>query len=165
MSDRILEDAGFAAADVSVAVTEKDKDNLLISLLASKNKDTQAVSLINSREYNVLATNIRNNTIIDRSVITVSGILQYLRRARINEAYALGREMGEIWEIRLGEDSSNAGQTIKELKLPENSAVLAVISGEDFIYNPDEYRLKEQDKLIVYVSPADIRSIEQVFYR
>ncbi len=165
MSDRILEDAGFATADVSVAVTEKDKDNLLISLLASKNKDTQAVSLINSREYNVLATNIRNNTIIDRSVITVSGILQYLRRARINEAYALGREMGEIWEIRLGEDSSNAGQTIKELKLPENSAVLAVVSGEDFIYNPDEYRLKEQDKLIVYVSPADIRSIEQVFYR
>lgn len=165
MSDRILEDAGFATADVSVAVTEKDKDNLLISLLASKNKDTQAVSLINSREYNLLATNIRNNTIIDCSVITVSGILQYLRRARINEAYALGREMGELWEIRLGEDSSNVGQTIKELELPENSAVLAIASGENFIYNPTDYELKEQDRLIVYVSPADIRNVEQVFYR
>lgn len=165
MSDRILEDAGFATADVSVAVTEKDKDNLLISLLASKNKDTQAVSLINSREYNLLATNIRNNTIIDCSVITVSSILQYLRRARINEAYALGREMGELWEIRLGEDSSNVGQTIKELGLPENSAVLAIASGENFIYNPTDYELKEQDRLIVYVSPADIRNVEQVFYR
>lgn len=165
MSDRILEDAGFATADVSVAVTEKDKDNLLISLLASKNKDTQAVSLINSREYNLLATNIRNNTIIDCSVITVSGILQYLRRARINEAYALGREMGELWEIRLGEDSSNVGQTIKELGLPENSAVLAIASGENFIYNHTDYELKEQDRLIVYVSPADIRNVEQVFYR
>ena len=165
MSDRILEDAGFATADVSVAVTEKDKDNLLISLLASKNKDTQAVSLINSREYNLLATNIRNNTIIDCSVITVSGILQYLRRARINEAYALGREMGELWEIRLGEDSSNVGQTIKELELPENSAVLAIASGENFIYNPTDYELKEQDRHIVYVSPADIRNVEQVFYR
>ncbi len=165
MSDRILEDAGFATADVSVAVTEKDKDNLLISLLASKNKDTQAVSLVNSREYNLLATNIRNNTIIDRSVITVSGILQYLRRARINEAYALGREMGEIWEIRLGEDSSNAGQTILELKLPENSAVLAVASDDKFIFHPAEYKLKENDKLIVYVSPADIRAIERIFYR
>ena len=132
----------FAAADVSVSVTEKDKDNLLISLLASKNKDTQAVSLVNSREYNLLATNIRNNTIIDRSVITVSGILQYLRRARINEAYALGREMGEIWEIRLGEDSSNAGQTILELKLPENSAVLAVASDDKFIFHPAEYKLQ-----------------------
>ena len=165
MSDRILEDAGFATADVSVAVTEKDKDNLLISLLASKNKDTQAVSLINSREYNLLATNIRNNTIIDCSVITVSGILQYLRRARINEAYALGREMGELWEIRLGEDSSNVGQTIKELELPENSAVLAIASGENFIYNPTDYELKEQDRLIVYVSPADIKAVERIFYR
>ena len=165
MSDRILEDAGFAAADVSVAVTEKDKDNLLISLLASKNKDTQAVSLVNSREYNLLATNIRNNTIIDRSVITISGILQYLRRARINEAYALGREMGEIWEIRLGADSVNAGQSITELGMPENSAVLAVKNGENFIYNPDKYKLQEDDKLIVYVSPAEIKDVERIFYR
>lgn len=165
MSDRILEDAGFSSADISVAVTENDKDNLLISLLASKNKDTQAVSLINSKEYNLLATNIRNNTIIDRSIITISGILQYLRRARINEAYALGREMGEIWEIRLGDDSSNVGQSIKDLQMPENSAVLAIYQGNEFIYNPTDYQIKEDDKLIVYVSPADIKAVERIFYR
>lgn len=165
MSDGILEDAGFASSDISISVTEKDKDNLLISLLASKNKDTQAVSLINSKEYNLLATNIRNNTIIDRSVITVSGILQYLRRARINEAYALGREMGEIWEIRLGADSVNAGQTIAELGMPENSAVLVVKNGDDFIYNPNDYKLQDDDKLIVYVSPAEIKAVERIFYR
>lgn len=165
MSDRILEDAGFATADISVAVTEKDKDNLLISLLASKNKDTQAVSLINSREYNVLATNIRNNTIVDRSVITVSGILQYLRRARIYEAYALGREMGEIWEIRLGEDSRNVGQSIKDLDMPENSAVLVVAGADKYTYNLKDYQLKAEDRLIVYVSPADIRTVEAIFYR
>ena len=165
MSDRILEDAGFSTTDISIAVTEKDKDNLLISLLASKNKDTQAVSLINSREYNLLATNIRNNTIIDRSVITISGILQYLRLARINEAYSLGREMGEIWEIRLGEDSSNEGVWVDELKMPENSAILVAVSENKFIYNPQNYKLKAFDKLILYVSPADIKDIERIFYR
>lgn len=165
MSDRILEDVGFSTTDISIAVTEKDKDNLLISLLASKNKDTQAVSLINSREYNLLATNIRNNTIIDRSVITISGILQYLRLARINEAYSLGREMGEIWEIRLGEDSSNEGVWVDELKMPENSAILVAISENKFIYNPQNYKLKAFDKLILYVSPADIKDIERIFYR
>ena len=138
---------------------------MLISLLASKNKDTQAVSLINSREYNLLATNIRNNTIIDRSVITISGILQYLRLARINEAYSLGREMGEIWEIRLGEDSSNEGVWVDELKMPENSAILVAVSENKFIYNPQNYKLKAFDKLILYVSPADIKDIERIFYR
>ena len=127
--------------------------------------ELRPVSLINSKEYNLLATNIRNNTIIDRSVITISGILQYLRRARINEAYALGREMGEIWEIRLGDDSSNVGQSIKDLQMPENSAVLAIYQGNEFIYNPTDYQIKEDDKLIVYVSPADIKAVERIFYR
>ncbi len=165
LQDSVLEDAGFASADVSVAITDKDNDNLLISLLASKNKDTQAISLINSREYNLLATNIRNNVIVDRSVVTVSGILQYLRRARIHEAFALGREMGELWEIRLGDESVNIGSRINELKMPNNSAILAVSDGDDFIFNPQEYELQPQDKLIVYVAPADIRSVERIFYR
>ena len=165
MSDKILEDVGFSQSDISIAVTEKDKDNLLLSLLASKNKDTQAVSLINSREYNLLANNIRNNTLIDRSVITVSGILQYLRRARINEAYALGREMGEIWEIRLGEDSSNIDRDIEDLQISDNSAVMAVEHNGEYLYNPKKYRLCAEDMLIIYVSPVDIKNIERIFYR
>lgn len=164
LSDNILEDAGFNSADVSIAVTEKDKDNLLISLLASKNKDTQAISLANSKEYNLLTTNIRNNTIMDRSVITISSMLHYLRRARINEAYALGREMGEVWEIRLGDDSVNIGRKISELNIPENSAVMAVYHEEHLVFELEDYELDPQDRLLVYVTPADIRKIERIFY-
>jgi trk system potassium uptake protein TrkA len=164
MSDVILEDAGFGAADISVAVTDKDKDNLLISLLASKNKDTQALSLVNSIDYTVLSANIRNNVIIDRSVITISAILRYLRRARIREAYALGREMGEVWEIRLGDDSVNVGRKISELNIPENSSVIAVFREEGLLFDFKEYHLAPSDKILVYVSPNDIRNIERIFY-
>lgn len=164
MSDVILEDAGFGSADVSVAVTDKDKDNLLISLLASKNKDTQAMSLVNSKDYNVLAANIRNNVIIDRSVITISGILRYLRRARIREAYSLGREMGEVWEIRLGEDSVNVGRKVKELSIPEDSSIMVIAKEDELLYDFTDYVLEPQDKILIYVSPADIRRIESIFY-
>lgn len=165
MSDGILDDVGFASADVSIAVTDRDKDNLLISLLASKNKDTNAVSLINSKEYNMLSSNIRNSTIIDRSVVAISGILRYLRRARINEAYALGREMGEVWEIRLGDDSINFGRRVKELNIPPSSAILLIEHDGELLYETADYRLHSQDKLLVYVSPADIRRVENIFYR
>lgn len=164
MSDTILEDIGFAGSDICIAVTENDKDNLLVSLLASKNKDTNAVSLINSKEYNLLASNIRNSIIIDRSVVTISGILKYLRRARINEAYALGRGTGEIWEIRLGTDSINVGRRVRELNIPDSSAVLLVEHDDELLYNPADYRLHSQDRLLVFVSPADIRRVESVFY-
>ena len=165
MSDVILDESGFNNADISIAITEKDKDNLLISLLASKNKDTQAISLVNSKDYNVLARNIRNNIIIDRSSVTISAILRHLRKARIDEAYALGREIGEIWEIRLGDDSLNLEKTVKELNLPQTSAVLAILNEDNIIYDYLNYKLQATDKLLIYVAPTDIRRIEDLFYR
>ncbi|MEE6207093.1 MAG: Trk system potassium transporter TrkA [Alphaproteobacteria bacterium] len=165
MSDVILQDAGFSEADASVAVTDKDKDNLLISLLASKNKDAQAFSLVNSKNYNGLALNIRNNVIIDRSTITISAILRYLRKARIYEAYSLASDVGEIWEINLGADSVNIGHKIKELNMPKDSAAIAVLNkDEELIFNLDKYELKADDKILVFVAPQDIRRIENIFY-
>lgn len=165
MSDVILDESGFNNADVSIAITDRDKDNLLISLLASKNKDTQALSLVNSKDYNVLARNIRNNTIIDRSSVTISAILRHLRKARIDEAYALGREMGEIWEVRLGDDSRNIGKTIKELGFPATSAVFAILNDDEVIFKFAEHKLRVEDKLIIYVGATDILRIEDIFYR
>ena len=164
MSDVILDEAGFNSADVSIAVTDRDKDNLLISLLAAKNRDSQAISLVNSRDYNVLAANIRNNVIVDRSVITISGILKYLRKARIEEAYAIGRGSGEIWEIRLGDDSSILGKTVTELKIPPESTVMLIVNNNELIYNVSQHRLNADDKIIIYVAPFDIRQIEKIFY-
>ena len=164
LSDVILQDVGFTKADVSIAVTDHDKDNLLISLLASKNSETQALSLVNSKDYDVLALNIDNNVIIDRSVITISAILKYLRRARIREAYSIGLNMGEIWEIRLGEDSSNLGQSIKDLNIPSASGILAVCRGAELLFDSATIHLQADDILLVYVSPRDIRKIESIFY-
>lgn len=165
MSDVILQEVGFNSADVSIAVTDKDKDNLLISLLAAKNKDMQAFSLVNSRDYNMLATNIRNNVIIDRAMITVSALLSSLRRARIFEAYSLGRGMGEIWEIRLGEDSVNIGREVSELEIRGESAVILIIRGDELIFDVFSVRLEADDKVVVYVAPQNIWQIEKIFYR
>lgn len=164
MSDIILQDAGFASADVSVAVTERDKDNMLLALLASRNRDTQAISLINSKDYGLLSANLRDNVNIDRSVITISAILKYLRKARIREAYSIGQGMGEIWEIRLGDDSVNLGKTVADLNIPESSSVMLIARGEELIYNYNNIRLTADDKLLVYVTPINIRRIESIFY-
>jgi trk system potassium uptake protein TrkA len=113
---------------------------------------------------NVLGTNIRNNVIIDRAVITISGILNYLRRARIREAYALGRNMGEIWELRIGSDNSNLGKSVADLGLPRDSAIMLVYRSGKLIDDFTDYRIMADDKILIYVSPNDIRRIEQIFY-
>ncbi|MBQ4399737.1 MAG: hypothetical protein II830_00420, partial [Alphaproteobacteria bacterium] len=86
------------------------------------------------------------------------------RKARINEAYSVGRGVGEFWEIRLGEDSVNLGKSIKELKIPEDSSVMLIARGDELIYDFDKQRLEPNDKVLLFVAPPDIRDIERIFY-
>ena len=163
-SDVILQDINLAAADISIALTDRDKDNLLISMIAAKNKDLQALSLINSKDYNVLALNSRNSVILDRSVITISALLHYLRKTRISDAYSIGRGKGEFWEIRLGSDSHNVGVAVKNLNIPENSSIMLILHNNKIFTEFSKFTLSADDKILLYVAPSDIRRIENIFY-
>lgn len=164
-SDTILDEVGFGDADICISVTNKDKDNLLLALLAAKNKNTQALALVNSKDYKLLTSNNKNTVIIDRSLITISALLSYLRKARIEKAYSLGHNIGEIWEIRLGEDSSLIGKEISNIKLPAQSSVIFVICNTNSVIYNKEHRLNADDKIVVYVHSDDIREVEKIFYR
>ena len=61
--------------------------------------------------------NIGNSILVDSSAVIISEILQELRRAKMRDAYSLGHNFGEIWEVSLGEDNVNIGQEIKNIDI------------------------------------------------
>ena len=158
MSDAILEEAEIKNADVSVAVTEYDKDNLLASLIARKCGVSHTLSLVNSRAFDSLIDNGEDNVIVDRSLVTTSAMLQDLRKAKINNAYCLKRGMGEVWEVRIDADSINTEKRIEDIGLPG-----AIYRNEEIIYPKSDDKIEENDILIVFVSPAAMRKAEEIF--
>ena len=162
MSDVILSEAGIGNADAAIAVTSHDKDNLLASLLAKKRGVSSAISLVNSRAYDNLIDNVSDNILIDRSSVTISSILQELRRARLTDAYSLGRGFGELWEIRVDADSLIAGRTVAEIGLPKTSLIGAVCRDETVIFPSSSEKIEAGDLLIVFVSTQDIRKVERL---
>lgn len=163
MSDVILEEAAIEKTDATIAVTTKDKDNLLASLLAKKSGVPYAISLVNSRSYDSLVDNIVNNILVDRSSVTISGILQELRKAKISNAYSLGRGFGEIWEIKIDENNYNAGKTISDIGLPKNSSIGAVYRNNEVLFPSSSDKLETGDLVILFVSTQDIRKVEKIF--
>lgn len=163
MSDVILRDAGLDLADMSIAVTLQDKDNLLASLLAKNSHICSTISLVNSRAYDNLIDNIGDNIIIDRTTVTISKILQDLRRVSLRNAFALGRGFAEMWELKINETSLLAGRRISELNLPEKCRVAAIVQDEKIILMPQSERIHENDTLIIFVSPSGIKRTEQIF--
>jgi trk system potassium uptake protein TrkA len=163
MSDVILKDAGVDSADITVAVTEQDKDNLLVSLLAKHNHICSTVSLVNSRAYDSLIDNIGDNIIIDRSTVTISKILQDIRKTGLSNAYSLGRGFGEIWEVKLKEDQPVNGKKVSELNIPDKCKVVAIARDDLLIFSNQSEVLKTNDVVIIFVAPMGIKKMEQIF--
>lgn len=163
MSDVILKDAGIDSADMTIAVTPNDKDNLLASLLAKHNHICSTISLVNSRAYDNLIENIGNNIIVDRSSVTISKILQDIRKANLLNAYSLGRGFGEIWEIKIDEDSPVAGKKATDLPLPDRCKIGAIVRQDKVIFNIKGEIVTEDDIFIIFVAPTGIKRMEQIF--
>ncbi len=163
MSDVILDEAEIKNANVSVAVTENDKDNLLASLIAKKSGVPYTISLVNSRAFDSLLEDDGENVIVERSLVITSAMLQDIRKAKINNAYCLRRGMGEVWEVRIDTDSLNTEKTIDELGLPDKCKVSAIYRNEEIIYPKTDDRIEEGDILIVFVSPQAMRKAEEIF--
>ena len=163
MSDAILEEAGIDASDISIAVTSNDKDNLLLSLLAKQYKVPMSISLVNSTTYNNFVENLTDSIIIDRSAVIISSILQELRKARIVDAYSLGRNFGEIWEIEINEYNLNLGVKIKDIDLPALSKICAIYRNNELIFPDNNTILMENDHIVLYVGAKGIKKAEKLF--
>lgn len=162
MSDLILNEAGIGNADATIAVTLKDKDNLLASMLARKSGVTNTVALVNSPSYNNLIDIIGDNLLVDRSAVTISSILQELRKSKIKDAFSLGRGFGEIWEMEIGADSRIAEKTIASNDLPASSKICAIKRDDKILFPSEKEKIRGGDVIILYVDSASIRKVEKI---
>ena len=163
MSDVILDEAQIKSADISIAVTSNDKDNLLASLVAKKNGAEYTVSLVNSRTFDSLIDYNYENIIVERSLVTTSAMLQDIRKAKINNAYCLKRSLGEVWEVRIDQDSLNSGKTIDQLNLPEKCKIGAIYRNDEVMFPKSDDVIETNDVLILFVSPQAMRKTEEIF--
>ena len=163
MNDVILDEADINNANVSVAITDQDKDNILASLIAQKHGVKQTLSLVNSRSFNNIIDKNIQNIIIERSLVITSAMLQELRKAKMNNAYCLRRGMGEVWEVRIDSDSLNSDKKIAELNLPDKCKIAAIYRDEEIIHPTKDDKILEGDILILFVSSQAMRKAEELF--
>ena len=162
MSDLILEEADISHADVSIAVTTNDKDKLLASLLAAKSGAATAVSVVNTPSYNNLIFNIGDSILIDRSTVTISKMLREIRKVKLSNAYSISRGQGEVWEMKVNDDSLVNGKKIGEINLHKFSRIFAINRGNDIIFPNPSTEIIKDDVILLYVDSSAIKQVEKV---
>ncbi|MGL4735915.1 MAG: potassium channel family protein [Cellulosilyticaceae bacterium] len=148
-----LEDAGAADADVLVATTGKDEENLLICQMVQMNFSIpKTIARINNPknekvfkqlgiQYTVSSTNIIAS-IIEEEVI-VRGLRTLL---------TIDKKGISLVEYVIGPKSKASGQRIKALALPAESNIAYILRGSEGIVPGGDVILQRGDHVIVVIA-------------
>jgi trk system potassium uptake protein TrkA len=151
-------------ADVVVAVTGDDEDNLVISLLAKQEFGVpRVVARINNPSNQWL---FNENWGVDVSVST-----PHLLTALVEEAVSVGSlvrllsfegDRVRLSEVTLAPSSPADGKDIVALGLPRDSTVVAILRADRVIVPRGDSTLYEGDEVLVLVTDESEEEVRQI---
>ncbi len=161
---QVLLQAGVDRADVFVAATGDDEDNLVGCLLAkSEFKVKKVIAAVR---------NPRNRWLYNRSWGVDVALDSAQIVARIIEEEATLTDLVRLLDLREGdvtvtsmtatEGGTLAGKTFGELRLPKSCYPAAVLRGSEVIMPSPDVRIEAGDALLVIAGPGGECSLEDV---
>ncbi|MCW5698350.1 MAG: Trk system potassium transporter TrkA [Rhodospirillales bacterium] len=159
----ILEEADVEVTDTVIAVTNDDETNILSSMLAKKYGAKRAITLLNKGTYEPLISSLGIDVVVSPRNITVSTILQHVRRGRIHSVHSLREGFGELIEAEALETSGLIGVPLRETDLPEGVKLGAIVHDGRVVSPRGDTVISAGDRIVVFAPPENVRRVEKLF--
>src|SRR6202789_1263563 len=151
----VLERAGIQRADLVIAVTGDDENNMLICQVA---KEKYGVQRIVARVNN--PRNLPHFKLLGiQPAVSATDLILRLIEHEVPEyglvpLLALEEEHLEIIEVEVAEGSEAAGKQVQEIPLPDGSLIISVLrSGRGFVPKADS-QIEGGDQLLLILDPG-----------
>ncbi|MCZ6603381.1 MAG: Trk system potassium transporter TrkA [Planctomycetota bacterium] len=161
----LLWEADIQTADYFLALGSDEESNVMSSLLAKKHGAKRAIVLTQQPDYVPILDSIGLDIIINPRLVTVSAILQHLRRGRILSVVKFHEREGEAIELVAEPHSGSVGKPLKNLKIPKGAIVGAVFRDGEAVIPDGETIIEPNQRLIVFALPEAIPKVEILFSR
>ena len=155
--------AGFGRADVVVAVTGEDEDNLVVCQLAKEEWSVERVlARVNDPDHEEIFRQIGIDHTVSATGIIFSLLEQQLQGDEIVPVGALHRGLMEVVESILSHKSPLIGKSVREIRLPEGTYIVYLLrEGQGSTVDGDTV-LQSGDMVVALVptkSAEDLRSV------
>ena len=159
----LLEEANVQATETVIAVANDDEVNILSSLLAKRYGCPRAVTLINNASYAPLITSLGIDVVVNPRAITVSRILEHVRRGRIRSVHSLPDGLAEVIEAEALETSPLVGVPLRDIDLPAGMLVGAIARGEEVIIPRGDTVIQAHDRIVMFTDADTVKKVEKMF--
>ncbi|HQY22232.1 MAG TPA: Trk system potassium transporter TrkA [Gammaproteobacteria bacterium] len=153
--------------DVFCAVTNNDETNIMSALLAKRLGARKAMALITRPSYLDLVEGGDIDVVISPQQVMVGTLLTHIRRGHIVNVHSLRRGTTEAIEMIVDgnkETSKVVGRYIKDVPLPEEASILAIVRKNRVIMGHHNAMIETGDRVIVLLfDKRKIRKVERLF--
>jgi len=159
----LLVEEGVGDADAVVCLTDDDKLNLLLALLAKNLGAQKTIVRVGRSDYMSLMGKVGVDVVLSPRLLTAGVILRHVRRGNIVAVTLLEGAKAEAIEIIVPANCQIAGKKLRNIKFPRSSLVGAVIHGEEVSVPNGETILHVGDRVVIFTLPDIVNKVGKYF--
>ncbi len=162
---RVMTEVGFGRADVIVAVTGDDEDNLVICQMAKKKFDApRTVARVNNPANQTLFQKLGIDTTVSSTQIIFNLLDQQIEPGEVIPLGALKNGNIEVVVVNVSERSPVLGRSLREFASAVGNALIISVVRDDQAHLPQpETRFAAGDTVIAMVHADEEAQLRHVF--
>lgn len=161
----LLMEEGVSEADVVICLTEDDKLNLMLALLAKHLGAKKTVVRVARNEYIELMEKVGVDIVLSSRLLSAGEVLRFVRKGGLVSVALLEGAQAEALEIIVGAGSAVENKALRNIKLPRECLLCAIVrNGEAHIPNGNTI-LMAGDRAIVLTKSEISKQVTKLFER
>lgn len=150
----VLERAGLDRADVVVADTGDDEDNLAIVLIARKRpRPPRTIARVNNPQNQAIFESVGTDTVISSTEIVLRAIAQEIDVDRVSPLITLRKGNLALVKLSVPETSPARGAALCSIGLPRDCVVVALERDGELLIPSGETALEAGDTMLILTKP------------
>jgi trk system potassium uptake protein TrkA len=163
----VLEAAGIKRADVVVADTGDDEDNLVVCLIARRHSHARCIARVNNPKNKLIFESIdpeRPITLISSTEVILDAINAHVNSNDLSLIAKLKNGSLELVNLQIPPGAIADGKRIVDIGIPRSAIVVAVDrSGDDVVIPSGDTVLRGGDNVILMVKTANREDLRAAF--
>jgi trk system potassium uptake protein TrkA len=150
---RTMEEVGASRADIVIAVTGEDDDNLVICQMAKKRFSVgRTIARLNNPKNELLFQKLGIDVTVSPTRSILSLIEAEIPGSTFVTLMTLKRAGLEIMEIRIPPNSPIVGKTLNTINLPRSGNIALIIRDKEYIFPTADTKILANDEVYALVS-------------
>lgn len=161
---RTMDEVGASRADVVIAVTGEDEDNLVICQMAKKRfKVGRTIARVNNPKHTELFRMLGIDVTVSPTKTILSLIEAELPSSRFVQLMTLKNAGLEIVELRVPAGSPMAGKVLRDTHLPRTSNIALILRDKEYIFPTAETEILANDDIFALVTREGEEELRTAF--